>query len=383
MTCRRLLLPLAAACLCVALPVHAGLPQPMTATRFAFPGSVPSPASATSAGLALADRWVGEDVASNPAAAPQPGVTLSPLLLRVSRQDLSAANREFEQVDLNFDFAGGQLGTRMRGVNVTLYAYQPQLRLENQSYLLGRVNSTGPRAAVENDGSLRETRLGLALGGGGALRVGAAVEWTRREDRYQFRETSGSPDAGLRDLSFDGSALGGAAGFRWERAPGERGGWVLGGGAHFTGALDVTGVQSADLTSGDSSSDIAASRGSIWDAGASARWTLSPESGVYGTVGTRSGETWDEFGVQAAPGQSWAIGIDFRDRETSWGARVGAGQDVQPGTPEPRATALGAGVSFYSGETVLDLGILHRAVPRPGLPTLSDDRVTASVRVAF
>lgn len=383
MICRRHFLPLAAACLFAADPALAGAPLPLTGARFAFPGSVAGPASAVSAGIALADRWVSEDVAVNPAALASRGVTLSPQLLRVSRQDLSAANREFKQVNLNLDFAGGQLTSRMHGMNVSLYAVQPQLRLENQSFVLGRVTAVGPTASVENDGSTRETRAGFAMGAGSTLRGGIAVEWTRREDRYQFKETSGSPDAGLRTLTFDGSAMGGALGVRWERKPQERGGIVAGGGFHFTGALDVTGQQVNTLTSGDSVMDVAASRGATWDAGASARWTITPESGLYGTLATRSGETWDAFGVQAAPGQSWALGIDFRDRETGWAARAGFGQEVQPGTPEPRASSVGLGMSFYSGETTVDLGVMHRAVSRPGFPTLSDDRLVGSVRVAF
>ncbi|MBI5170440.1 MAG: hypothetical protein HZA61_13205 [Candidatus Eisenbacteria bacterium] len=383
MTRVRLLLPLAAACLGFAVPCAAGMPSPLTAARFAFPGSVVTPASGASAGLALADRWIAEDVAVNPAARPGRGLTLSPQLVRVSRQDLSAANREFEQVDLNVDFAGAQLSLPVRGFTWSLYASQPQLRVENQSFVLGRSGSTGPSATLQYDGSTRETRGGVAVAKGERVRWGAAVELTSRDDQYQVLETSGSPDAGLRDLTWSGSAFGGAFGLRWERRPNERGGLVVGGGLRLLAPLSVTGTELAELTSGDSRRDFEAERGSTYEAGLSARWTLSPESGVYASGTQRGAEKWDAFGVGAAAGQAWAAGIDYLDPEAVWGGRVGVGLDVQPGTPEPRAKSVGVGIAYHSGETVVDLGVLHRAIARPASPTLSDDRIVASVRVAF
>ncbi|MFN8586361.1 MAG: hypothetical protein U0704_01060 [Candidatus Eisenbacteria bacterium] len=383
MTRVRRLLPLAAACLFAASPAFADLPAPLSATRFAFPGSVSTPASAVSAGLALADRWVSADVANNPAAPAARGVVLSPQLVRISRQDLSSQNREYEQVDLNPDFAGAQLSVPMRGLLVSLYVVQPQLRTEQESFVLGRTGSSGPSGSVKYDGSLRETRGGLAVSRGAALRWGAAVEMTRRDDRYQVLETSGSPDAGTSDLTMTGSTFGGAVGVRWERTPEQRGGWVLGAGVHVVPALSLDLTRSSDLNSGSSRSTGTAERGGTFEAGGSARWTLSPESGLFGSFTQRSAEKWDDFGVQAGAAQSWGLGVDFRDPETSWGARLGYGQDLQPGTPEPRANALGAGFTWYSGETTLDFGALHRSVHRAGLPTLSDDRLVVSVRVAF
>lgn len=383
MTRVRLLLPLAAACLGFAVPCAADTPLPITAARFAFPGSVVTPVSGASAGLALADRWLNEDAAVNPAARPGRGVTIAPQLLRVSRQDLSASNREFDQVDLNVDFANAQLSLPVRGYTLSLYVWQPQLRVENQSFVLGRTGSVGPSGTMQYDATTRETRGGVAVAKGEGVRWGAAFEMTSRDDEYQVLETSGSPDAGLRDLTWTGNAFGGAAGVRWERRPLERGGLVLGAGLHVQAPLSVSGTESARLTSGSSRRDFDAERGSTWEGGASARWTLSPESGVYASGTQRSAEKWDAFGVSAGAGQSWAAGIDYRAPETVWGGSIGLGLDVQPGTPEPRAKAIGVGISYHSGETLVDLGVLHRAVARSGLPTISDDRIVASVRVAF
>ncbi len=379
----RRILPLAAACLLSSAPALANPPAPLSAARFAFPGSVLTPASAVSAGLALADRWVNADAAVNPAAVATRGVTLSPQLARVSRQDLSSQNREYEQVDLNPDFAGAQLSLPVRGGLVSLYVSQPQLRLEQESFVLGRNGSVGPSAVLKYDAATRETRGGIAFAHGEALRWGVAAELTSRDDRYQVLETSGSPDAGLTDLGMSGTAWGGALGLRWERGVPERGGLVLGGGVHVVAPLSVDVTQSAELASGSARSESTVERGASWEAGASARWTLSPESGVYGSLTRRSAERWEAWGVEASAGQSWGLGIDFRDPETAWGARLGVGQDVQPGTPEPRANALGAGFTWYSGETTLDFGALHRSIERPGMPKMTDDRLVLSVRVAF
>src|SRR5262249_51749959 len=79
-------------------------------TRFAFPGAPVGPASAPSAAVALADRWLGERPFDNPAFAAKREIELSPLLLHVSRQDLRADNRNFADQGASIDAAGGWLG---------------------------------------------------------------------------------------------------------------------------------------------------------------------------------------------------------------------------------------------------------------------------------
>ena len=356
---RRRLIPLLVVVFATAgASARAAAPPPLDPVRFAFPGSLPAPFSAASAGLAQADRWLGDEPAGNPAAAPARGVLLAPQGLRVSRQDLSADNREFSEQFGYLDFAGGRLTVPVRGLSVSLYAWQPVLRLENSRFFTGRARSVGASAAVVNDGSTREFRSGLALSlGRGATRAGAAIEWSQRSDRYQVRESSGSPDAGLRDLSFDGSVLGGAAGLRWERSPAQRGGLVLGAALHWQGALDAKGTLTNTLLSGDTTIAVPAARAPTWEAGTSARVTLSPDAGVYASVGARAPEKWTSFGLESGTGSSWAVGIDFHDVETPWSARFGLGQDAQPGTPEPRAASVGLGLGWLSGETTFELGM--------------------------
>jgi hypothetical protein len=60
-----------AVALALAMTPHgasAATPAPLDPRLFAFPGAFPNPASARSAGLALADRWLGDDPYDNPAA---------------------------------------------------------------------------------------------------------------------------------------------------------------------------------------------------------------------------------------------------------------------------------------------------------------------------
>ena len=59
---------------------------------FLFPGSPSNATSAASAGVAFADRWLGDRPFDNPALETRRMVELTPLLEHISRQDLSAAN---------------------------------------------------------------------------------------------------------------------------------------------------------------------------------------------------------------------------------------------------------------------------------------------------
>jgi hypothetical protein len=381
---RRRIPALAVALLATASPLRAATPAPLDPVRFAFPGDVTGAASAVSAGCALADRWLGDDPAVNPAARPARGATLAPQGLRVSRQDISSRNRDFSQTFGYVDLAAASLSLPAGPVALTLYATQPALRLENTTFTLGTAADTGPGARLRTDGSARELRGGLALAiGRGASRAGLALEWTHRDDRYQLEQSAGSPDDGVLDVSFGGDAFGGAAGVRLARAPERRGGFVLGAAVHAVGALDVTGTATADLLSGRSARAVRATRASTWDGGASLRITLSPETGLFAGAGARGPQSWDAFGVEARSGTLWALGFDYHDAETPWTARFGAGQEVQPGAPEPRAGLLSAGGSYVAGSLVYDLGITHRTIRRAGRPAESDDRLVAALRVAF
>src|SRR6476661_1064517 len=156
MLARRLILPRVAALLSSALALvpaaHAGAPPPLTNPAYAFPlpGDFVSPVNATSAGLALSDRWLGESPYENPAAQVRQGIEVSPVWQRVSRQDLAAKNRDVVQTTGNPDLAGLSLSLPIHNWGLVLYGWQPLLRYEQQSYSAGPLVSP---AAVQQQAS--------------------------------------------------------------------------------------------------------------------------------------------------------------------------------------------------------------------------------------
>src|SRR5947207_11738661 len=165
---------LAVALACVCPAARAAAPPPLSNPVYGFPlpGDYAAAANATSAGLALADRWLGSSAYENPAARVPQGIELSPLFQRVSRQDLSSENRDFEQTSGFPDFAGASLSFRTKSWGLVLYAWQPVLRLEEQGYSAGPLVAP---AAVQQQDHQRELRGGGAVSRGfGALRLGAS-----------------------------------------------------------------------------------------------------------------------------------------------------------------------------------------------------------------
>ncbi|MBI3539412.1 MAG: hypothetical protein HY076_03970, partial [Candidatus Eisenbacteria bacterium] len=100
MSVRRAGLGLGAALALVVVGVGTGTaqtPQPLSFGLFPFPGAAGAPVSGTSAGVALADRWLADEPSGNPAVAAGFHVTASPTVLRVNRQDLASHNRSYSE----------------------------------------------------------------------------------------------------------------------------------------------------------------------------------------------------------------------------------------------------------------------------------------------
>ncbi len=368
-----------------AAPAHASTPPPLTpAGRFTFPAAATSAGDAVSAGLARSDRWIGITPFDNPALASGRSVVLSPLAMHGNRQDLSAANREFEQTFALLDFAGASLTVPIRAVSVSVYAWQPVIRREEVAFNLGNGVLVGPPARLALLGEARETVAGLALSlGHGEWRWGVAGEWRRRADHYASTETSGSPESGTRDLRFDGTGIGGGVGFTWKHRPEAKWGWRVGGALHVSPALDVTGESVNTLLTGDTTIVVAATREGLWDGGLSARLTLSPETSLFAAAGTRAPEEWTGLDLKTGRASEYRAGIEYRDIETPYAVRAGLGLERLPESPERRAGVIGLGLSLYSGGTVFDLGLTHRTLSHPDGPNSYDTRLLGSVRVGF
>ena len=364
----------------------AGPPAPLTPSLFAFPGATVGPASAASAGLALADRWLGDEPFSNPAVAPGLRVILSPALVRVSRQDLRADNRNVDETPAFFDGAGAALGLPGLGpLGFALYAFQPVLRLEDNAFTRGRaaLDPGITPATVQSHSSARELRAGLAIAARlGAARVGLGAEWTRRQDRYETIEQSGDPQtAGKDSLAFSGDGLGLQGGLRWDRGDSTAGSFTVGAGVRYVPELELKGTGRQVRALGTTDVTLRARRSSGWEAGVSGRCVVWPVFRVLGAVGVRTAQRWEGFDVVAGRAWEWKLAGEYHDAGTPWTLRLGLGQERQSDVPEPRANVMSLGLGWELDGAIVDAGFVRRTLARESKPRSFEDRVVVSVRV--
>jgi hypothetical protein len=365
-------------------PVRAQtLPPPLGNPTFGFPipGDYVTPSTAASAGLALADRWLGKSVYENPAAIVPGGVEVSPVFQRTSRQDISSVNRDFTQTSGYIDVAGFSLSVPTGKWGLVLYGWQPVLRLEEQTYTAGPLVAP---AEVRQLDTQREMRGGVAVSRTfGAVRAGVSGEWVHRDDNYETHLQSGDPLAGDRVTAFSGDGYGLSGGVLYEKDPDKvRGLWV-GASARYGAEIPLTGMVDQHLAVGDTTYAFDATRGSEWSGGLSARMTVSPATRVVLGLSGRSGQSWDGFGVETTSGGGWSAGLDWKDDELPWGARFGVGQEWNPGALEKQAGLLSIGFTYVSGTLVMDVGLMHRNLAREGFAHSADDRAVLTVKVGF
>lgn len=364
-------------------PALAGAPAPLSNPAFGFPlpGDYVAAVNAASAGLALSDRWLGTSAFENPAARLPQGLEISPLFQRVSRQDLSSENRDFDQTGGFPDLASAALSLPSGRWGLTFYAWQPVLRLEEQAYSAGPL---GAPAAVRQQDNQREIRAGGAISRGiGTLRFGVSGEWVHRDDSYETHEQSGDPTAGDRLLKFSGDGFGINAGVTYEQDPDKPWGSWIGAALRYGSELPVSGTLEERLTVSDTTFDFDATRAVEWSGGVSARVVVAPATRVLAGVSARSGAKWEGFDFRTTAGASWSLGLDWKDDELPWGARFGVGQEANPGALEKKAGLLSVGFTYLLGDLVLDVGFLHRNLAREDFPHSADDRVVGTVRIAF
>lgn len=368
--------------LACAAPARAELPAPITDELFGFPGQSIAPGSARAAALAGAQRWLGDEPFHNPALAVADGVVLTPVLQRVSRQDLRAENRNYDETSLFFDVLGGW-GARTRGAwSVAVYAHQPLLRHEKFAYTRG-VNALQP-ALIEGQADQREYRAGLAVARrAGAWRFGLAGEWNGRSDTYETVEQSGSPGSGLSRADFAGGGIGAQAGLRWDGAAPWGGAAAVGVAARFVPSLDLDGGQEFELLSGDSTGAIAVTRESGFEGGVSAAVDATPTFRVMASLGGRTGQDWDVFGVRDGTLLEWKAGGEFHAPDAPWTFRFGLGQEQQEGVAESRSGVLGLGLGWDFDGARVDVGAVRRTIERDAQPTSYEDRVLGSIVLEF
>ncbi len=366
----------------LARPAAADPPALIDSSQFSFPGLSTNPASGTSAGLALADRWLGDEPFGNPAANPGRGVSLSGLMLHMSRQDLRAANRNFDETPAFFDGAGLAVGLPTRGpFGFSLYAFQPVLDKEANAFTRGKgtPDPGNPPATIEATASSRELRAGGGASYGiGPARIGAAVEWTRRDDSYEIIEQSGNP--GTQRLELSGDGIGFQIGARYSRTAPGSGELIVGVGIRRLPALKVDATLSQALLSGSSDTTFQAEREAGWEPGASARLGVSPSFRVLAALGGRTAQRWEGFDLTVGRGWEWKLAGEFHDARDPWTLRFGLGQELRSNTPEPRTDVLGLGFGWEFAWGTLDAGLSHRTIDRDAAPNSFEDRIVLTVR---
>lgn len=369
-----------------ASPALADPPSPLATGLFAFPGFMSAPASARSAGLALADQWLGDEPFSNPAVTPGPRVIASPAMMRVNRQDLRAENRNYDETAAFFDGAGASLGLpRLGPIGLALYAFQPVLRFEESAYSRGRgtPDPGNPPAVVQTHASARERRAGLAISSpAGPARVGVGVEWTQRKDTYEHDEDSGDPqNAGTKRLEFSGSGLSFQAGARLDRGDSSTRPVSIGIAARYLPALTLDGPHTENLLTGTFAETVAVERSSGWELGSSGRVMVTPSVGVFAALGVRTAQDWNGLDLRAGTAWEWKLGWEYHDERDPWTLRFGLGQERQSDVPETSANVIGLGFGWRFSDSAVDVGVVRRTLSRAAAPNSFDDRVVLSIRV--
>ena len=370
-------------CCCAAFAcssmAHAQLPAAIDPVRVAFPGGFTAPASAASAAGALADRWLGEEPYANPAVRRAYALAATPTFLHMSRQDLRSANRSFDEQAGVLRVVSGWGGAPLGPIQWTAYLYQPVLRAENNSYLVGRGTAGGPSAGLTTETVAREIREGLAASfGAGPARIGIAGEWTHRADFYDIIEVSGSPDQGHRRASFSGGGFGGQLGARLSTGP-QAHRVEIGAALRRVPELALSGTEIRELLSDSSSTPIAVRRASGWEGGVSARVAVSETFRATLGLGGRSEQAWQEFRVTSGAGSEWKLAGEYHDPAAPWSMRFGFGAEQQRDVAEAHATVFGLGLGWTFQQAQLDFGWLHRTLRRTDLPHSYDDRWVATL----
>jgi len=366
-----------------ARPVAADTPSPLASSPFTFPGSTANPASAVSAGLVLADRWLGDDPFDNPASDLGLGVALSGTVLHVSRQDLRAVNRNFDETPAFFDGAGLAAGLPAVGpFRFSVYAFQPVLRKEATAYSRGRgtPDPSAPPATIETTASARELRAGGAASiGRGPLRVGVGLEWTRRQDAYELIESSGDPASGTTRLELAGDGVGFQLGARLDRGDSSVGAIRVGVGIRRLPALAVDAPLSQVLLVGASDTTLKAEREPGWELGSSARIVVSPSVRVLAAMGGRTAQRWEGLDLTAGRTWEWKLAAEYHDDRDAWTLRFGLGQERQADAREPRADVLGLGYGRRFTWGTANVGLTHRSIDRETGPQAFEDRIVLTV----
>ena len=371
-----------------ASPARAALDPPSSGALFGFPGAFANPATPSSAAHALADRWLGDAPWDDPAAPAGDRFTLDGALFyeREDRQDLHAANREYDSGAGALDFGSVALGARLLGRwDGWVYAFRPETRYEDVAFLSGLgTDPSVPSAVVTGKTDSREVVSGGALSAGfGGLRIGVAVEVTDRSDDWTRTLDSGDPQSGTRHTDWHGSAVGGQLGFVWTHGDSGLHRLTLGGAVRRVPKLELSGSSTTDLLVGASDSSVTTTREAGWEGGVSAGYQVGEAVRLIAGGGFATAMDWSGLDATTGRRAEGGLAIDYHDSETPWTVRAGYSIAQQSAVDEGHAGTLGLGFGWDFGGTVVELGGIHRSIHRPDQPGQYQDRVLLGFHARF
>lgn len=371
--------------LAVVLPtaLSAQTPPPLGTGLFGIPGFQAAPAGGATAGLSFSDRWLGAGPIENPAAGPGSAASVTPLMFRVNRQDLRADHHYYDEkaAFLSAESIWIRWGGSDR-IRLAAYASQPLLRQEENAFERGDRDGPTPPSIVGTRSAAHEQRAGIAVSTGGRrLRIGAAGEWTRRDDEYHLEVAASTTDAGVSDLAFSGGAPGFALGARYDFGDRPGSSITVGGAVRYLPSIGLDGTVQVVSVILDTSYAVAAERASGWEGGVSTRVPLGPAFALHLSVGGRTEQVWEGFAFQSGAVIGGALGGEYHDAAEPWTFRFGFGRERQPGAPEPHASLFGIGFGWNLGSSRLDIGAMRRSLERSNHPRSYDDRLLGSLTV--
>ena len=305
-------------------------------------------------------------------------------LLRMSRQDLRADNRNFDEQGAFFDLGRG-VGLRFRPA-VAIVALRVPAGAAARGERLSRAGTIGgptPPAVMQSQrlaaGAARRTAR-PARGHSGLARRRRRESGRAAPTSTSDREVSGSPDAGSAGSSSPGT--GSASRSACGRRGRQRQRRAL---THWDRAR-VTCPRSRSRGSADrprrrrQSGPPSPAERAVGLGGAAYRRVLVTPAFARASPASEaaSPQRWYGFGVRGGPGRTWSVGRGVPRRARSVDAARSASVRTQEDVCRNRARASSASGSAGDFDTRrLEVGVTAPQLERAGQPNSYDDRVVA------
>ena len=308
---------------------------------------------------------------------------VAPVFLRVKRQDLPADYR-------NYDESGGlprcrrAAGSRCPCAGIGVAALRVRARAapggrrvhEREPDVVPRRHLHEPRAARARRAPASRSRApwrGGALRRGASSGRGATTPTTSTRSRAaRSRGSATRTSRATASASRPGRARAGRP-----RAS------TLGGALRYVPALELSGEQELPVARGSRGPSRPRAQAG-WEGGLSARLAVTEAFRVLASLGGRTAQAWDGFGVTAGPRGELERRARLRRRSSSPGRSASAWARSSRTACPSRARACSPGTGLEARRAAAGRGRCCAARSRArARPTSYDDRVVASATVGF